>query len=129
MLTSTHINISGAGLASVVISFLMSTYYAVIIAWAIYYFFTSFKSEVPWASCSNRWNTAQCWVPYHNLTKPNGSQTPTEQFFEWVSIYFNYQNAFTWGEFFGASCWLPLGDGLEIRSAVTPLNPEGVVQR
>ncbi|KAL4710706.1 hypothetical protein ACJJTC_004351 [Scirpophaga incertulas] len=72
----------GAGLASVVISFLMSTYYAVIIAWAIYYFFTSFKSEVPWASCSNRWNTAQCWVPLHNHTKPNGSQTPTEQFFE-----------------------------------------------
>ncbi|KOB78852.1 Transporter [Operophtera brumata] len=66
----------------VVISFLMSTYYAVIIAWAIYYFFTSFKSEVPWASCSNRWNTQQCWVPYHNHTKPNGSQTPTEQFFE-----------------------------------------------
>lgn len=74
--------IKGAGLASVVISFLMSTYYAVIIAWAIYYFFTSFKSEVPWASCSNRWNTAQCWVPNHNITKPNGSQTPTEQFFE-----------------------------------------------
>ncbi|XP_050345679.1 sodium- and chloride-dependent GABA transporter ine-like [Nymphalis io] len=72
----------GAGLASVVISFLMSTYYAVIIAWAIYYFFTSFKSEVPWASCSNRWNTPQCWVPSHNITKPNGSQTPTEQFFE-----------------------------------------------
>ncbi|CAG4981033.1 unnamed protein product [Parnassius apollo] len=72
----------GAGLASVVISFLMSTYYAVIIAWAIYYFFTSFKSEVPWASCSNRWNNAQCWVPSHNHTKPNGSQTPTEQFFE-----------------------------------------------
>ncbi|XP_021181196.2 sodium- and chloride-dependent GABA transporter ine isoform X1 [Helicoverpa armigera] len=72
----------GAGLASVVISFLMSTYYAVIIAWAIYYFFTSFKTEVPWASCSNRWNTPQCWVPNHNMTKPNGSQTPTEQFFE-----------------------------------------------
>ncbi|XP_037869253.1 sodium- and chloride-dependent GABA transporter ine isoform X2 [Bombyx mori] len=72
----------GAGLASVVISFLMSTYYAVIIAWAIYYFFTSFKTEVPWASCSNRWNTDMCWVPNHNYTKPNGSQTPTEQFFE-----------------------------------------------
>ncbi|XP_045518901.1 sodium- and chloride-dependent GABA transporter ine-like [Pieris brassicae] len=74
--------LKGAGLASVVISFLMSTYYAVIIAWAIYYFFTSFKSEVPWATCSNRWNTPSCWIPNHNITKPNGSQTPTEQFFE-----------------------------------------------
>ncbi|XP_063531128.1 sodium- and chloride-dependent GABA transporter ine-like [Cydia strobilella] len=73
---------TGAGIASVVISFLMSTYYAVIIAWAIYYFFTSFKAVVPWANCNNRWNTAQCWQPVHNLTKPNGSQTATEQFFE-----------------------------------------------
>ncbi|KAI5633104.1 sodium:neurotransmitter symporter family domain-containing protein [Phthorimaea operculella] len=72
----------GVGLASVVISFLMSTYYAAIIAWAIYYFFTSFKSEVPWASCANRWNTPECWMPSHNHTKPNDSQTPTEQFFE-----------------------------------------------
>ncbi|GBP30440.1 Sodium- and chloride-dependent GABA transporter ine [Eumeta japonica] len=71
----------GTGLASVVISFLMSTYYAVIIAWAIYYFFTSFKSEMPWASCSNRWNTDRCWVPNNN-TRPNNSQTATEQFFE-----------------------------------------------
>ncbi|CAB3224548.1 unnamed protein product [Arctia plantaginis] len=90
----------GAGLASVVISFLMSTYYAVIIAWAIYYFFTSFKTEVPWASCSNRWNTAQCWVPSHNHTKPNGSQTPTEQFFEKkvlsISDGIEYPNGMRW---------------------------------
>ncbi|KAI8434995.1 hypothetical protein MSG28_003438 [Choristoneura fumiferana] len=62
----------GAGLASVVISFLMSTYYAVIIAWAIYYFFTSFKTEVPKKVLSMsdgiefpggmRWELAACLV-------------------------------------------------------------------
>ncbi|GLH14578.1 Sodium- and chloride-dependent GABA transporter ine [Gryllus bimaculatus] len=53
----------GAGLASVVISFLMSTYYNVIIAYALYYFFSAFKSDVPWASCGHSWNTPQCWRP------------------------------------------------------------------
>lgn len=44
----------GAGMASVVVSFLMSTYYSVIIAYAIYYFFSAFKPEIPWLDCSHR---------------------------------------------------------------------------
>ncbi|XP_026468033.1 sodium- and chloride-dependent GABA transporter ine-like [Ctenocephalides felis] len=75
----------GAGLASVVISFLMSTYYSVIIAYAIYYFFTSFRSDMPWADCSNRWNTPDCWVPErlkNNISRPELSRTPSEEFFE-----------------------------------------------
>lgn len=47
--------ILGAGLASVVISFLMSTYYSVIIAYSIYYFFTSFKPDMPWVDCTARY--------------------------------------------------------------------------
>jgi len=39
----------------VVVSFLMSTYYSVIIGYSIYYFFTSFKTEMPWIDCNNRW--------------------------------------------------------------------------
>lgn len=47
---------SGVGLASVIVSFLMSTYYSVIIAYSIYYFFTSFRPDLPWAECKNpRW--------------------------------------------------------------------------
>ncbi|XP_059614816.1 sodium- and chloride-dependent GABA transporter ine isoform X1 [Phlebotomus argentipes] len=75
----------GAGLASVVVSFLMSTYYSVIIAYAIYYFFTSFRPELPWTDCSNRWNTPDCWIPQRqesNLTRPHISRTPPEEFFE-----------------------------------------------
>ncbi|KAG8227099.1 hypothetical protein J437_LFUL007436 [Ladona fulva] len=60
----------GAGMASVVISFLMSTYYNVIIAWALYYFFTAFKSHLPWRECLNRWNTVNC-------LQVNSSRLPT----------------------------------------------------
>ncbi|XP_077286192.1 solute carrier family 6 member inebriated isoform X2 [Arctopsyche grandis] len=75
----------GAGLASVVISFLMSTYYSVIIAYSIYYFFASFKAEMPWSDCSNRWNSPDCWMPSNldqNITRPEFSRTPSEEFFE-----------------------------------------------
>lgn len=34
----------------------MSSYYSVIIAYSIYFFFTSFRSELPWTGCHNpRW--------------------------------------------------------------------------
>uniref|UniRef100_A0A336MFN3 Transporter n=1 Tax=Culicoides sonorensis TaxID=179676 RepID=A0A336MFN3_CULSO len=75
----------GTGLASVVISFFMSTYYSVIIAYAIYYFFTSFKPELPWIECSPRWSTPDCWNPtmvQSNISKPFMSRAPTEEFFE-----------------------------------------------
>ncbi|KAF5298163.1 hypothetical protein FQA39_LY02587 [Lamprigera yunnana] len=75
----------GAGLASVVISFLMSTYYSVIIAYSIYYFFTSFKPTLPWEECSEQWNAQECWIPAkltQNITKPLNSRTPAELFYD-----------------------------------------------
>lgn len=81
-------NKPGTGVASVVISFFMSTYYSVIIAYAIYYFFTSFKPELPWTECSPRWSTPDCWNPsmvQPNMTKPFLSRAATEEFFEWVA--------------------------------------------
>lgn len=42
-------------MASVVVSFLMSTYYSVIIAYAIYYFFSAFRPEIPWLDCAHRY--------------------------------------------------------------------------
>ncbi|KAK6190230.1 hypothetical protein SNE40_002149 [Patella caerulea] len=51
----------GAGLATVVISFLFTTYYIVIITWAFYYMFNTFQSKLPWQSCDHTWNSEICW--------------------------------------------------------------------
>ncbi|KAG5330985.1 INE protein, partial [Acromyrmex heyeri] len=78
--------LKGAGLSSVVISFLMSTYHNVIIAYAIYYFFSAFRSEQPWSRCDNSWNSPRCWLPSYgsidNRTRPNLTRTPSEDFFD-----------------------------------------------
>ncbi|KAK1792287.1 hypothetical protein P4O66_012243, partial [Electrophorus voltai] len=44
------------GLATVVISFMLATYYNVLMTWALYYLFHSFGSPFPWQSCNNTWN-------------------------------------------------------------------------
>ena len=42
----------------VIVSAFTSLYYNVILAWAYFYFFASFTSELPWQSCDNTlWNT------------------------------------------------------------------------
>uniref|UniRef100_A0A3Q2I6S8 Transporter n=1 Tax=Equus caballus TaxID=9796 RepID=A0A3Q2I6S8_HORSE len=51
---------SGIGYASIVIVSLLNIYYIVILAWATYYLFQSFQSELPWAHCNHSWNTPQC---------------------------------------------------------------------
>ncbi|XP_052802432.1 sodium- and chloride-dependent GABA transporter ine-like [Mya arenaria] len=84
----------GAGLATVVISFLFTTYYNVIISWAFYYMFSSFTSTLPWADCNHDWNSEHCFDganktildPITNATiivpRSNDSLSPTEDFFE-----------------------------------------------
>ena len=44
-----------------IISFLVSVYYNTIIAWVLYYLFESFRSDVPWRDCNNKWNSAGCF--------------------------------------------------------------------
>ncbi|XP_064825199.1 sodium- and chloride-dependent GABA transporter ine-like [Oncorhynchus masou masou] len=46
----------GVGIATVVISFVLCTYYNVLMSWALYYFFNSFRAIFPWQSCNNTWN-------------------------------------------------------------------------
>lgn len=48
---------TGIGISTLLISFLCSTYYIVILAWGLYYMYASVAKEIPWGSCLNVWNT------------------------------------------------------------------------
>ncbi|CAK8682669.1 unnamed protein product [Clavelina lepadiformis] len=50
----------GVGIATVVISFILCTYYNVIISWALYYLFNTFQSPLPWYSCESSWSSDNC---------------------------------------------------------------------
>lgn len=76
--------LKGTGIATVVISFFLTTYYIVIIAWAMYFIFSSFANDIPWRNCNNTWNTIDCWDGDSNQTVKvsNNSRTPSEEFFK-----------------------------------------------
>ena len=44
----------------VIITFLCSVYYNVIIAWTFYYMFASFRSTLPWEKCEPAWSNNLC---------------------------------------------------------------------
>ncbi|KAK1160132.1 sodium- and chloride-dependent GABA transporter 1-like isoform X1 [Acipenser oxyrinchus oxyrinchus] len=73
--------LKGVGVATVVISFLLCTYYNVIIAWALYYLFSSFQSTLPWQNCNNTWN-----IPENCSSGFTGNathlQSASQQFFD-----------------------------------------------
>uniref|UniRef100_A0A671QXV9 Transporter n=1 Tax=Sinocyclocheilus anshuiensis TaxID=1608454 RepID=A0A671QXV9_9TELE len=52
----------GMGYASQIIIVYGSITYIIIIVWAFLYLFSAFSVELPWASCSNLWNTDACTV-------------------------------------------------------------------
>ncbi|KAL3185179.1 hypothetical protein MRX96_031055 [Rhipicephalus microplus] len=51
----------GVGYCSVLVSWYVSFYYNVIIGWALYFMFSSFRADLPWSKCGNPWNTASCY--------------------------------------------------------------------
>jgi len=59
---------TGIGVASAVIAFLVNCDYNILLTWAFYYLFSSLRSELPWASCDNEWNTPNCTLGRLNRT-------------------------------------------------------------
>ncbi|VDL58234.1 unnamed protein product [Hymenolepis diminuta] len=54
----------------VVVSWIMSLYYNVIVAQALLYLFYSFTRELPWTYCNNTWNDPlTCLDQTRNLTE------------------------------------------------------------
>ncbi|XP_035482308.1 sodium- and chloride-dependent GABA transporter ine [Scophthalmus maximus] len=71
--------LKGVGMASVAISFILCTYYNVVITWALYYLFSSFQAQLPWQSCNNTWNTPNC---SDHATNSSYSSTASQEFFK-----------------------------------------------
>ncbi|GAB1608670.1 sodium- and chloride-dependent glycine transporter 2-like [Argonauta hians] len=53
----------GVGVAMVVFNAFIAVYYNVIIAWVLYYLYSSMHSTLGWTNCNNAWNTHSCYVP------------------------------------------------------------------
>ncbi|XP_068937490.1 sodium-dependent serotonin transporter-like [Petaurus breviceps papuanus] len=73
----------GIGYAVCLIDLYIAFYYNTIIAWALYYFYSSMGSSLPWTHCHNPWNTPNCtnYFDYSNLTWSNFSHSPAEEFY------------------------------------------------
>lgn len=50
----------GVGVGMVLFSMLLSSYYSVVMSWAMLYLGSSFSQLLPWTHCNNTWNTEWC---------------------------------------------------------------------
>ncbi|XP_077545010.1 sodium- and chloride-dependent GABA transporter [Haemaphysalis longicornis] len=82
----------GVGYAAAVMSFWLNSYYIVVLAWSLYYIYSALSSDVPWRSCDNWWNTANCRSEYEpfNCTSshlrvcpdPRAIRSPVKEYWE-----------------------------------------------
>ncbi|XP_062853953.1 sodium- and chloride-dependent GABA transporter 2-like [Trichomycterus rosablanca] len=75
----------GLGYGSQVVVLYTGVYYIIILAWAFLYLFFSFRSELPWATCKNSWNTEYCIESSRNNTTehiPEKITSPVMEFWE-----------------------------------------------
>ncbi|XP_051883986.1 sodium-dependent noradrenaline transporter [Pristis pectinata] len=80
----------GVGYAVILIALYVGFYYNVIIAWSLYYLFSSFTSDLPWVHCNNYWNSQNCTDPklFNTSLLGNGTKyskykiTPAAEYYE-----------------------------------------------
>ncbi|RWS26665.1 sodium-dependent serotonin transporter-like protein [Leptotrombidium deliense] len=74
---------TGIGYAICFIDLYVAMYYNTIIAWAVYYLFSSFTSELPWTRCDNDWNTPTCRLLHQRgYNSSMNATSPAQEFFE-----------------------------------------------
>ncbi|XP_049860712.1 sodium-dependent neutral amino acid transporter B(0)AT3 [Schistocerca gregaria] len=88
--------LGGIGISSAVVSFNVALYYNTIIAWCLFYFVQSFQSELPWATCPNRYHENGSYTVEPECV----TSTPTQYFWYrttlMVSQDINSPEVFNW---------------------------------
>jgi SNF family Na+-dependent transporter len=86
--------LKGIGYSVIFINILMLSYYMTLQAYALYYLVFSFRSQVPWSTCGNTWNTFKC-IEHSVLFENSTNQTSsTLEFFNNQLLGLNYSNDF-----------------------------------
>lgn len=75
----------GIGFASMVMIGLCNIYYIILIAWTLFYLWSSFTTELPWTHCNNTWNTDDCVSHAMNISYPE-AVSPVKEYWEWVFL-------------------------------------------
>ncbi|XP_069117763.1 sodium- and chloride-dependent creatine transporter 1-like [Argopecten irradians] len=65
----------GIGYGMMTLTFIVGTYYSVILSWTLYYFGSSFFPTVPWSTCGNDWNTEICSVRTRMYSNGTGNES------------------------------------------------------
>ncbi|XP_033208703.1 sodium- and chloride-dependent glycine transporter 1-like [Belonocnema kinseyi] len=79
----------GAGFAIVIVNFICTMYYNVVIAYPLLFLAKSISSKLPWEDCENPWNTPNCLklggdIEVHRNASKTGTvkaTTPADEFF------------------------------------------------
>lgn len=73
----------GIGYAMFLMGAYVGIYYNIVIAWSFYYVYSSFTSlpTVPWATCSNEWNSANCVDAITKNVSTINQTSPSQEFF------------------------------------------------
>ncbi len=58
--------LKGIGYAIFVKVFTGTNYFMAIISWSIFYLFAGFTTELPWSTCTEDWNTRDCYSDEYN---------------------------------------------------------------
>ncbi|XP_047474084.1 sodium- and chloride-dependent betaine transporter-like [Penaeus chinensis] len=77
----------GLGMASIAINLMTLTYYIVLVSFPVLFLTYSFSWELPWASCGNSWNSANCTVgrPHESANMEDGVSSADEFFQSYLS--------------------------------------------
>ncbi|XP_030070414.1 sodium- and chloride-dependent GABA transporter 2 isoform X1 [Microcaecilia unicolor] len=72
----------GIGYASYIVAFYTAIYYIIILAWSLFYLFSSFTAVLPWSHCNNTWNTENCIDATRNWTDVVNGTSPVTEFWD-----------------------------------------------